>query len=151
MDYVIDIVDRQEQRVAVVRGTADAGRLPEFLGRAFGAVAGFAQRARLPLVGAPFGRYTPRGEGAFDVEAGFPIGGPATSSGDVQVTSLPGGSAAHTIYVGPYEGIADAYEATAAYVRQQGYVENGVPWESYLDDPDVKEPRTEIFFPVRRP
>jgi effector-binding domain-containing protein len=151
MAYDVDIVERQEQPSAVVRGNADIAHLPEFLGRAFGEVAALVQEEHLAFAGPPFGRFTPTGDGRFDVEAGFPVAGPVRPGGTVDVISLPGGLAAHTVHVGAYDGIAAAYEATASYVHKEGFLPNGLPWETYLDGPDVANPRTEVYFPIRQP
>ena len=151
MAYDVDIVERQEQPSAVVRGVADPGHLPEFLRRAFGEVAAMVQQEHVAVAGVPFGRFTPLGDGSFDVEAGFPVDGPVRAVGDVDVTTLPGGLAAHTVHVGAYDGIVGAYEATARYIQAHGFAANGRPWEAYLDGPEVANPRTEVYFPIRQP
>ena len=41
-------------------------------------------------------------------------------------------------------------EEIARLLTDEGYELSGAPWESYLDDPTVAEPRTEVFMPCRR-
>ena len=150
MSYEIDVVERPEQAAAVVRGHADSAHIAEFVSHAFGAVASVVEHEHLTYAGAPFGRYTPHQDGSFDIEAGFPVEGAAVPEGEVDIVTLPGGLAAHTVHVGPYSGIGAAYEATGAWVAAHGYAVAGPPWEAYLDGPEVASPRTEIWFPIRQ-
>ena len=150
MTYDIDVIERYEQPAAVVRGHADQAHLAEFVGAAFREVASLVEREDLAVAGAPIGRYRRTGDGEFDIEAGFPVAGAAAPAGNIAIVALPGGLAARTLHVGPYEGLAAAYDAMAVWVYAHGYVPDGQPWEAYLDGPDVPDPRTEVYFPVRR-
>jgi effector-binding domain-containing protein len=53
--------------------------------------------------GPPFGRFYNADPAAFDTEAGVPFTGSVKSAGDVHVSELPGGKAAMTVHVGPYD------------------------------------------------
>jgi effector-binding domain-containing protein len=147
MAYEISIVELPEQDVAVVSGHVAVDGIGEFLGGAFGEIMGALDGVQ--IVGPPFARYAMPDEG-FDVMAGFPVSGPVAPSGRVEADRLPGGPAATTMHVGSYEAVAAAFEAVQAWVAENGYVVSGDPWESYLDEPDVPEPRTLVTFPVRR-
>ena len=65
----------------------------------------------------------------------------------MEAAVLPGGDVASVIYRGPYSGVGTAYEAVQEWLRQNGYKVSGEPWESYLDGPEVAEPRTIVQFP----
>ena len=147
MAYEISIVELPEQDVAVVRGHVAVDGIGEFLGGAFGEIMGALDGVH--IVGPPFARYAMPDEG-FDVMAGFPVSGPVPTSGRVEADRLPGGPAATTMHVGSYEAVAAAFEAVQGWVAENGYVVAGDPWESYLDEPDVPDPRTLVTFPVRR-
>ena len=62
-----------------------------------------------------------------------------------------GVSSAHpattTLHRGGYEQVAAAYSALEQWMRDNGYEPAGAPWETYLDGPDVAEPRTVITWP----
>ena len=150
MTYDIDVVQRQEQPAAVVHGHADTAHIAEFVSHAFSAVASVVEQEHLSYAGAPFGRYAPHQDGSFDIEAGFPVAGAAVPEGEVEIVMLPGGPTARTMHVGPYSGIGAAYAATSAWIAAHGYAVAGPPWESYLDGPEVANPRTEVCFPIRR-
>ena len=147
MSYEVSFVDLQEQPAAVVHGEVPHDGIASFLGPAFGEVTGAAADQHLPVVGPPIGRYRPLPDGSWDVEAGFPVGGPLAPEGRVLPTTLPGGRAARTVHTGAYAGVGAAYGAILDWFTEVGYVADGVPWETYLDAPDVPEPRTEVFVP----
>jgi effector-binding domain-containing protein len=145
----IAVTEAATRPAAVVRGHTAGADLPAFLGAAFGDVLRtLADQGRQPA-GPPFGRYRPTGAG-FDVEAGFPADGPVRAAGRVAATELPGGATATVLHRGSYDSVGAAYDALQAWVRDHGYQATGEPWESYLDGPDVAEPRTLVSLPCRR-
>jgi effector-binding domain-containing protein len=150
MSYEIEIVQRRAQPAVVMRGHVAVPEIPGFLAGVFAATAAAIGRQRLSFAGPPFSRYTPAQDGSFDVEAGFPVAGPAQPTGQVAVSWLPAGPAARTMHVGPYDTIGLAYEAVEKWAAEHGYDIAGAPWESYLDEPGVQNPRTEVVFPIRR-
>ncbi len=148
MEYAVTLEQRAEQPAAVVRGHVDVEELPAFLGGAFGEVGAALGAQRLVPAGPPFGRYRIV-DGGFDVEAGFPASSAVAATGRVEPTVLPGGPVATTMHVGSYDGVSAAYAAVQEWVGSSGYVVAGDPWECYLDEPDVAEPRTLVCFPCR--
>ena len=147
--YDITLADLQEQHAVVVRGHVSTEEIAEFLGGAFGETAGAATAQGLAFTGAPFARYRFTDDGRFAIEAGFPVSRPVTPSGRVEATTLPGGTTARTMHVGSYDAVAAAYEAMHTYLTENGYEVTAAPWECYLDDPEVANPRTEVFMPCR--
>ncbi len=159
MDYEVELVDLQEQRTAVVRGHATLDGIADFLGGAFGVVSRALDEHATGPAGPPFAQYATATDG-FDVEAGFPVGGRVggLADGPVEGTvegaadgvvagELPGGRAARTLHRGSYAGVAAAYDALGGWLTENGYRPAGAPWESYLDGPDVDEPRTIVYLP----
>jgi effector-binding domain-containing protein len=146
MDYEIELTDLPGQPAAVVHAHVEPADLPDFLGPAFEEVMATAdQQGRVPA-GPPFGRYVPHGDG-FEVTADFPLDGPVTTAGRVVPDRLPGGTVATTLHTGGYDEVGAAYTATTAWLADEGLAVTGVPWESYLDGPDVPRPRTRVCVP----
>jgi effector-binding domain-containing protein len=149
MDYEISVTELEPQDTAVVCGRVAMDGIPDFLGRAFGAVIA-AVGGPGGVAGPPFARYD-MAEGGFDVEAGFPVGDKdrvnGTAGADVVASTLPGGHAVVTMHVGSYDRLADAYAALEAWLPANGYRIAGAPWETYLDGPEVAEPRTVVTWP----
>jgi effector-binding domain-containing protein len=150
MRYEISFVDLQTQPAAVVSGHVPHDGIPAFLGTAYTEVARSLAEQGMAPAGPPFARYRPSDDGGWVVDAGFPVPRAVTASGGVRPAELPGGRVARTLHVGPYEGLANAYEATMSYLVDEGYVPAGAPWETYLDEPGVPAPRTELFVPCSR-
>lgn len=146
----IEITRRAPQTAAVVRGRVALADVPAFVTGAFGEVAEALSGAGVPLTGPPFTRYR-LVDGEFDLEAGFPCGGEAPRSGRVRPATLPGGSVAIAEHRGDYGDVAATYAAVTTWVGEHGWAPAGAPWETYLDDPEVPDPRTAVSFPVRRP
>lgn len=146
--YEVELVDLQAQPVAVVRGHVTQGNIPAFLGRTFTEVLEALADQDVAPAGPPFGRFVPADDG-FDVEAGFPAARAVHPSGQVEPCQLPAGPAARVVHRGDYGGVAAAYEAVARWVVSHGYVSTEPPWESYLDGPEVAEPRTVVYLPCR--
>lgn len=148
MDEEITLVELDEQPTAVVRGRVPHDGIADFLGAAFGAVMGAVAASGVQVVGPPFARYRPTAESGWDIEAGFPVSGPFEGSG-VEAGLLPGGPAAQAVHRGSYDSVASTYDRVTAWVSEGGHAPTGPPWESYLDEPDVPEPRTLIVMPCR--
>lgn len=147
--YQVEMVETSAQRAAVVRGTARSEEISAFLGAAFSEVLAVLEHQGAPPAGPPFARYVPGPTGTFDVVAGFPCLGLINPSGRVQPDELPGGSIARTLHHGGYAGVGEAYDALDTWIVRRGYVATGPAWESYLDGPDVPEPRTLVQLPCR--
>lgn len=148
MRYTVSFADLQTQDAAVVRGRVEPAGLSAFLGDAFAEVAAAARAQGLRVVGPPFGRYRPV-EAGWEVTAGFPVSAPVRHAGRVTADRLPSCHVAHTVHHGPYADVGAAYAAAQAYVVDNGYEPSEAPWESYLSEPDVAEPRTAVFVPCR--
>jgi effector-binding domain-containing protein len=144
----VQLTEVTTQPAAVVRGHAGSADLPAFLGGAFDAVLhALADQHRLPA-GPPFARYRANADG-FDVEAGFPADGPVEAAGQVVATELPGGRTATAVHRGSYETLGRTYDLVTAWLGEHRFESAGEPWESYLDEPGVPEPRTLVSFPCR--
>jgi effector-binding domain-containing protein len=147
MRYETQFVDLQAQHTAVVRAQVTVEEMPEFLGSAFGEIIRALDKQGLHPTGAPFGRYRVLEEGGFEAEVGFPCSDVVKPEGRVEAAELPAGRVARTMHVGAYDDVGAAYEAAISWLIEEGYVTVGAPWESYLDGPEVPEPRTEVFVP----
>lgn len=145
----IQVDERREEPVAVVRGHAAEAELPAFLGGAFGEVMEQLDEQHIAVAGPPFARYW-RADGGFAVEAGFPATAPVCAAGRVVSSVLPAGAVATTEHRGGYAGLGQTYSDIEEWLPAHGYASTGAPWESYLDGPEVPEPRTQVSFPCAR-
>jgi effector-binding domain-containing protein len=145
----VELVDLHPQSAAVVPGHVALDAIPDFLGSAFGEVMRVIAEQGLAPAGPPFARWEPRADG-FDCEAGFPSTGPVSPAGRVQPEMMPGGLVAMAMHRGDYSAIGATYGVINDWVQTNGYVVTGQPWESYLDEPGVPEPRTQVYLPCAK-
>ncbi|TXH31621.1 MAG: AraC family transcriptional regulator [Actinobacteria bacterium] len=145
--YDITVESRTPQPAAVIRARVTRDEIADLLNSAFPEIFGVLQVQAVPIAGPPFARYG-MGEEAFDVTAGFPVAAAVEPEGRVEMGGLPGGEVATTLHVGSYEGLAGAFDAVTEWVAANGRRIAGDPWESYLDGPEVSEPRTMVCFPL---
>ena len=142
-----------EQPTAVARATLSVPEIGPWLGKTYGEIARVLADQGSAPAGPPFARYHPLGNGRHDVEAGFPVTTAIEPVGHVRPGVLPGGPAAMTTHVGPYDAMEPAYAALASWVGDQRGEPNGDAWEIYFSDPEQQpDPstwRTEIVQPYR--
>ena len=148
----VSVVEREPRHAAVVHMEGTMADLPGFFDRAFATVMDAVQSAGLEVTGAPFGHYPrPPGE-TVEVNAGIPVAEAFTATGEVRALELPGGPAAVTMHVGPYDTLAQTYQELMGWLTTEGRTPAGPMWEHYLSDPTVEpDPskwRTEIVCPL---
>ena len=130
------------------------GEIAKAIAEGLGRVFPYAMKAGVPLAGPPTARYLTSGPGLLEMQVGVPIAVAALGQGDVQAGELPGGSIAVAIHAGAYEQLGDTYAAMERWMEANRYRGGGAPWESYVTDPgelpDVKDWRTQIFWPLAK-
>jgi effector-binding domain-containing protein len=149
--HAIEMRTLAEQETAVEYATLTVAEIGPWLQRAFEEVAAYLERKGAGPAGAPFARYRRTADGRVEIEAGFPASTPTSGEGEVEPSDLPGGPAAATIHVGPYDAIEAASLALCAWIREQGGEPLGDAWEVYLVDPsldhDLTTWRTDVVQP----
>lgn len=153
--YEIEERTLMPQPTMVVRGKVKLGDIPDFLGRVYCTVERQIREAGAHVAGCPFARYRPLDAEfrEFEIEAGVPVVLGVAGHGEVELSALPGGTAAVTVHVGPYERMEPAYQALTEWMEQAGVTPDGMAWEVYHTDPDESpDPatwETEIVQPYR--
>ena len=136
MDYVCEITHQSAKPTLSIR-TRSAGAEPA---RGDGPLL----RRHRGLPGQPWARPRPipvysayynMDMADLDVEIGFGVAAPLPGQGEIAAGWLPEGDVASLLYVGPYDGMAPAYEALGDFMQQKGRQPTGVAYEYYLNDP----------------
>ncbi len=148
MDYTVELREVTGQPAAVVRGHVTLPGVSDFIADAFAQVTTRVAEQNLNVAGPPFGRFRPHGDG-FEVEVGFPTDAAFTATGPVTPSELPGGPVAQVMHRGGYEAVGGAYAAIEQWEQEHGYERTGDAWETYLDGPEVEDPRTLVSAPCR--
>lgn len=150
-----EIVPRtlREQPTLVVRGRVCAEHIGTWLADAYRSIGDHAAKTGARFTGPPFASFKPLDTELleFEIEAGFPVVAATPGGGDVVSSTLPGGTAATTLHVGPYELLGRAHEAVDCWVAEHGVARDTPCWEVYYSDPmsepDATQWRTEIVQP----
>jgi effector-binding domain-containing protein len=151
--YEIQTQSMTEQPTAVAATTLAATEIGPWLTKTYGIIAKYLAAKGVQPVGPAFGRYHMLDGGRFSVEAGFPVDRAIAGDGDVMPSSLPGGTVAKTIHVGPYDQMRPAYAALSSWVKARGGELTADAWEVYVSDPSEQpDPAawcTEVVQPYR--
>jgi effector-binding domain-containing protein len=153
MEYQITTQTIDPQPIVSIRERHPMSEIPTFLGRGFGVLFGQLGRLGIPPAGPPFVIYHAFGPETFDAEVCVPTQRVLDGTADgVTSRELPAVTVARTLHVGPYEGLATAYEALTDWIATHGTEATGPVRERYLNGPgDGAAPadyRTEIEMPV---
>ncbi|MEQ8789111.1 MAG: GyrI-like domain-containing protein [Pirellulaceae bacterium] len=159
-DYRIEVTTLRPQPTLSLRFSARPDELGARFGEVLPRVLECARASGAAIAGAPFGRYHMMGESVFRIEAGVPVAEPLAElpaepdvgGEEIQASSLPGGRAATTTHVGPYEQLGEAHDALYQWAAENHETASGGSWEVYLTDPG-EEPnpqnwRTRVFLPL---
>jgi len=152
MSYEIKLLDLPEQPALTMRTVTAVENLPQFFGKAYGAIMAYLSSLGENPAGMPFGAYYNLDMTALDVEAGFPVAKELPAQGEIQYTAIPAGKYVSTIHHGAYDSVTPAYDALNEWAQKNGYQPSGIAYEYYLNDPSTGEgiiPETEIRLPLK--
>lgn len=102
--------------------------------------------------GAPLVRWHSWEDDAGEMELAVPVREPLEGTERIRASELPGGRAAVALHVGPYDKVADTWNAFGAWMNEQGLERCDAPWEEYLNDPQDTPPeklQTRIVWPIK--
>jgi effector-binding domain-containing protein len=137
--YAVEIRRVPAQPIAIARGRTTRANLPGRIRALFDEFyAGLKGKGGLNIIFYPGSGVA----GEFEIECGVQV----ESGGN---SSTPAGTAATTVYLGPYDQMKPAHEAIHQWARANGYTLAGPSWEVYggwSDDP--ARLRTDIFYLV---
>lgn len=141
-------VQVEEVPTAVIADVVAADELPAFFDRSFSILPAVLSAQSVRPVGAAFARHRRAVTDTADLEVGFPVDGAISPEDAVRPSTLPAGRVARLVHHGGFEGLPDAWERLAAWIRDEGLVPGGGMWEVYLTEPspdmDPADLRTEL-------
>jgi len=152
MDYKIKVLELEDQPTLTMRAIYPVEKLKEFFGKAFGGVMAYLQELGETPSGMPFGAYYNLDMATLDVEAGFPIAKVIPGKGEINASTIPGGTYISTVHIGSYDSMEPAYDAIKKWAEDNSYKLSGIAYEYYLNDPNESPEtvaETEIRFPAK--
>lgn len=151
MGYPIEVVELKPQPVLVMAAEVPPQELGAALARILPTVHGHVMNNGGGMTGMPFMRYLDMTD-RFSIQAGVPVAEPMESSGEILAGELPGGRAATTVFLGPYDQVGLAWDAMRAWCAERNIDAHWGGWDVYENDPsEVSDPgelRTRIYQPL---
>lgn len=154
----VKIREIKEQPTLVIRESTTMASIPSRMGQIFSEIIAFMAESGISPAGAPFSYWhnmnsESMSKGVFDMECGFPVSMPVEGKGQIKASKLPGGKVINATHIGPYETLAETYEAIQAWIKEKGYKVGEDMWETYLTNPsevpDKSKWMTEVFWPLK--
>ncbi|MBK6762992.1 MAG: GyrI-like domain-containing protein [Micrococcales bacterium] len=145
------LVTLEPAEIAVVREVVAMDALPAFYDRAYHEAMAAIQQQGATVGGPPVGVYFGMPTDTVDVAAGFPTPTPVQPVGAVSALQLPGGRAVQVLHIGSYDSMQQTYGGLMQWVQAQGLALGPLMWETYLTEPDDKDPgsmQTLITWPL---
>ena len=153
MQYHCEAIQQPAQPVLFIRTKTTVQDLPQVLGRGYGAIMQFLEKAKEQPVGPPFVAYYNMDMSDLDIELGFPVSSTLAGKEPIQAGSIPACQAASCEFTGPYPELGLAYEELTTWIRENGHAATGVVYEFYLNDPmqtPAEELKTKIMFLLKK-
>lgn len=152
MNYKFELNEQPTQTVLSIRTRTPVERLPEEIGKAYGAIMNYLEELGEKPVNAPFAAYYNMDMNDLDVEMGFPVSKSLPEKGELKSSQIPAGKMVSYLYKGPYNQTEPVYTAMLQWVNENGYTATGVAYEFYYNSPlEVPESEllTKIVFPLK--
>ncbi len=153
MTQQFQIEERAPQPTLAVRARTQVQSLPAFFEKVFGASLQRLGELGQQPAGPPFAIYYNQDMNDLDIEAGFPVTEPVEGNEEITSGMLPGGKMVTGIHLGPYEQVAESWEAISIFAEEQGFETETYGIEFYLNDPTTVPPeeiQTQIVLPIKQ-
>jgi len=154
-DHAVIVEELSPTPVLYMARRVDRDAVAEVLAELLPAVFQYVMEQGLAMAGPPYVRYVEQSAAFLSIEAGIAlVEGPKPPPPElnIEVGELPGGPAATTVHVGPYDTLGDSHMVLDRWMANNGYAATGAPWEVYLTDPgevpDPKDWMTKILWPA---
>ncbi len=150
MTYEVDVVDVSSVPFAHIKRRGRQNQIGEFAMALLDTVWATVRQAGLQTGHNVF-TYRAAGNGLLDMEFGVQVGAGATlPEGEVVIGSTPSGRTLHTLHLGSYDKLGEAWDAIYAEAARQGVSRNGVGWEVYGDwTDDLTKLETDVFILIK--
>jgi effector-binding domain-containing protein len=131
------VVTTERQFTAVIKAKVPFAGIPDAQRAARATLAASLASLDAGSVGRGITRFRTPADGALDMEMGSIVARRFEGRGDVVLSELPAGRAAHYALKGPFEGLPGAWQTLFDWCNREGVTPSGVNWEIYGADQDA--------------
>ncbi len=125
------IVTTERLLTAVVKAKVPFAEIPAAQRSARTALAAALPGLDAGTVGAGITRFRTPADGALDMEMGSIVARAFADRGEVVLSELPAGRAAHYAMKGSFEGLPGAWQILFDWCGREGLTPSGINWEIY--------------------
>ena len=147
-----EVTQSTAQQTAIIRFTIPREEIQEVMGPGIGELLSAVSAQGIQSVGPLYAHHFKMDPKIFDFEIGVPVSAPVTAAGRVKPGELPAVKIARAIYLGPYEGLGDAWCEFSEWIKTNGHTPAADLWECYVAGPesgaDSSKWRTELNRPL---
>lgn len=145
MSCTITTVGRQ--LTAVVKARVPFPEIPDAQRSARAAVNGVLSSLDAGPIGRPVTRFRTPARDALEMEIGTIVGRSFAAKGEVVLSDLPAGRAAHYQLKGPFDGIPGAWQTLFEWCKAEKLELAGINWEIYMpwEGVDPEKLETDLY------
>lgn len=149
----IEIVESVALDAAVIHLNIPREQIQEVMEPSIHEIVGALDAQSIAITGPMFAHHLSLSDSHFDFEVGFPTASLPVAAGRMKPGRTPSGKAAKATYVGPYEGLFEAWATFGQRLEGSKLeVRRGSLWEVYSlgpeTDPDPTNWRTDLYQPM---
>ena len=126
------IVTVDRQLTAVVKATVPFAEIPKAQRSARAAVDAALPTLEAGPLGRPVTRFRTPAKEALEMEIGTIVGRSFAGRGEIVLSELPAGRAAHFQLKGPFDGMPGAWQTLFAWCQAEKLELAGINWEIYM-------------------
>lgn len=132
------IVTTERRLTAVIRATVPFAEIPDAQRSARAKIAAILRALDAGTVGRGITRFRTPAAGALDMEIGNLVARRFEDRGDVVLSELPAGRAAHFALKGSFAGLPGAWQTLFDWCAREQLKPSGVNWEIYGAEQDAE-------------
>lgn len=148
---VFEIVDVEPMTALVRPATCAPADLGPVIGRLFGEIT--AGNPDAECIAPPCVYYTAWTPESCSIEAAIPVEDSVVAASGTEKRHFPALKAARVVHVGPYEGLAEAWNRFWGAIQSENVDAGGPCWDAYVTDPGTEPDSakwvTELYIPLR--
>lgn len=131
------IVTTERRLTAVIRSKVPFAGIPDAQRAARSTLAATLPTLDAGVVGQGITRFRTPADGALDMEMGCIVARCFDDEGDVVLSELPAGRAAHYSMKGSFAGLPGAWQTLFEWCAREGLTPSGTNWEIYGSEEDA--------------
>lgn len=137
-----------------IKDSSDVNGISESMENNYGKLSQFMRANQLEFVTAPLASYyTWEPPHKVVYSSIIPVSKAIEGTDAIQAGTMPASKAIRVTHLGAYDGMEATWNAAYKYMGENGFKENGAPFEEYITDPSTtKDPSTlitHIYIPVQ--